>query len=165
VHPLFGDDEDRWYFLGLLGTVTREIGWRCLAFCLMGTHYHLVLEERDVPLSRGMHLLNGRYAVAVNARYGRSGHLFRSRFSDTSIDSESHLLSALRYVALNPVDAGLSTSPEEWPWSSYGQLIGVARGWSFMSTAWTLSLFAPHRSASARSRSCGSSWSRCQAPE
>jgi|SRR5581483_1599283 len=109
----------------------------------MSTHYHLLLEEREIPLWRGMRLLNGRYAVAYNERHARTGHLFRGRYRDTVIADEAHLLMALRYVARNPVDAGLCASPADWPWSSYGRLIGTAPGWSFVSTAWTLSLFAP----------------------
>ena len=31
---------------------------------------------------------------------------------------EDHLLAALRYVALNPLKAGLVTRAEDWPWSS-----------------------------------------------
>jgi putative transposase len=150
---LYADDHDRWRFIGILGDVTREIGWRCLAFCLMNTHYHLLIEEREVPVSRGMRLLNGRYATSHNMRHRRVGHLFNGRYRDMPIDSEEHLLSAIRYVALNPVAAGMCAKPEEWPWGSYGQLVGAARGWSFVSTTWTLSLFAPEpRRAAALAR-------------
>ena len=31
---------------------------------------------------------------------------------------EDHLLAAFRYVALNPVKAGLVAQPQDWPWSS-----------------------------------------------
>jgi REP element-mobilizing transposase RayT len=147
ARPLYADDHDRWYFVGRLGDVTREIGWRCLGFCLMETHYHLILEEGDVALSKGMRLLNGRYATAFNERHGRRGHVFEGRYRDRTIDDESHLLAAIRYVARNPVDAGACGRPHEWPCSTYGHLIGAARGWSFVSTAWLLALFAPQRAA------------------
>jgi putative transposase len=35
------------------------------------------------------------------------------------IDSECYLLACYRYVELNPVRAGMTTSPGEYPWSSY----------------------------------------------
>jgi putative transposase len=142
--PLYEDDEDRWRFLGILSDVTREIGWRCLAFCLMTTHYHLLVQERDAPISRAMRLLNGRYVVAFNKRHARVGHLLNGRYRDTPITEESHLLAAVRYVALNPVEAGLCSRPESWPWSSYRELIGEARPSSFVSSAWLLALFSPH---------------------
>ena len=143
--PLFDDDADRWRFLGVLSDVTREIGWRCLAFCLMTTHYHLLVEERDLPIWRAMRLLNGRYAVAFNKRHERVGHLMNGRYRDTSIETEEHLFRAMRYIALNPVEAGLCSHPEDWPWSSYRQLLGLATPASFVSTAWTLAQFAPQR--------------------
>ena len=57
------------------------------------------------------------------------------------LENDAHLLSALRYVALNPVQAGLCAAPAAWPWSSYGQLVGVDRPASFVSRAHALSLF------------------------
>jgi REP element-mobilizing transposase RayT len=145
TRPLYADDHDRWFFIGRLGDVTREIGWRCLAFCLMDTHFHLVVEQGEVPLWRGMRLLNGRYAAAFNERHGRRGHLFEGRYRDTPVEDESHLLTTIRYVARNPVDAGVCRRPQDWPWSTYGQLVGARRGWSFVSDAWLLALFAPPR--------------------
>jgi REP element-mobilizing transposase RayT len=152
--PLFEDDDDRWRFLGILGEVTREIGWRCLAFCLMTTHYHLLVQERDAPIWRAMRLLNGRYVVAFNKRHGRVGHLLNGRYRDTPIEKEEHLFAALRYIALNPVEAGACGRAEDWPWSSYPQLVGLARPSRFVSRTWVLAQFAPHpREAMRRARS------------
>jgi REP-associated tyrosine transposase len=143
--PLFEDDHDRWRFLGILGDVTREIGWRCLAFCLMTTHYHVLVEEREVPIWRAMRLLNGRYAVAFNKRRQRTGHLLNGRYRDTPVEDDAHLLSTIRYIARNPVEAGLCLRAEDWSWSSYPQLIGAARPSSFVSNARLLGLFGPDR--------------------
>jgi REP element-mobilizing transposase RayT len=66
---LFGDDDDRRLFLNLLSRVIARWEWDCYAFCLMDTHYHVVLETPRVMLSLGAHYLNGRYAKAFNARY------------------------------------------------------------------------------------------------
>ena len=46
-----------------------------------------------------------------------TGHLWQDRFSSYAMD-ESHLMSAVRYVELNPCDAGLVDSPYDWAWSS-----------------------------------------------
>lgn len=56
---IFRDDHDRRRFLALLAHVVERHSWRCHAFCLMGTHYHLVIEATRADLSAGMHLLNG----------------------------------------------------------------------------------------------------------
>jgi len=145
ARPLFADDADRWRFIGLLSDVTREVAWRCLSFCLMETHYHLLVQEGETPLSRAMRLLNGRYVTQYNHRHGRRGHLFEARYRDRLVSTEEHLLAAVRYIARNPLEVSACVRPEDWRWGSYGQLVGAARGWSFVSTAWTLALFAPER--------------------
>ena len=115
---LFVDDVDRVTFVRLLGeTVARE-RWSCEAFCLMGTHYHVLVDASRSALSRGFHGLNGRYAQGFNRRHRRSGHLFGARFSCWVVGTEDHLRTACRYVLLNPVRAGLCARPEDWPWSA-----------------------------------------------
>lgn len=120
---IYLDDADRRTFLALLGTVVERFRWRMHAFCLMSTHYHLVLEARQAALSRGMHRLNGVYAESFNQRHGRFGHLFADRFSSRVIDDERHLLAVCAYVIRNPVRAGMCARPEEhvpWVASRYG---------------------------------------------
>ena len=138
---MFRDDGDRWLFLGLLGDVTRACGWRCLGWCLLTNHYHLLVQEGAKPLWSGMHLLHSRYVRAFNERHCRQGHVFGERYRVATIDGDAHLLMAIRYLARNPLEAGLCTTPDEWPWSSYAQLVGTARAMSFLSRAHALSLF------------------------
>jgi putative transposase len=150
AQSIFIYDQDRFRFLSRLDSVTRRSAWRCLAFCLMTTHYHLVIQVRETNLSTGMHWLNGGYARDFNTRHGRRGHVFEARFADRPIADDSHLLDAIRYVALNPVRAGLVRRPEDWPWGSYGALVGERRDWSFVASAWVLSLFSPRRADAIR---------------
>jgi REP-associated tyrosine transposase len=46
-----------------------------------------------------------------------TGHLWQGRFSSVAMD-EVHFVTALRYVALNPVRARLVERAQEWRWSS-----------------------------------------------
>ena len=71
----------------------------------MTNHYHFVVEGRRELVSRGMHRLNGLYAEAFNAKYGRSGHLWGDRFALWQVRDEEHLEATCRYVLLNPVRA------------------------------------------------------------
>ena len=75
----------------------------------MSTHYHLVVESTCDNLSRGLHQLNGRHALAFDHRHRHYGHLFAERYSVRVIESEEYLYDACSYVLLNPVKAGLST--------------------------------------------------------
>jgi putative transposase len=117
ARSIFLDDEDRRAFLRLLRLAARRHGWTCHAFCLMGTHYHLVLETTRVSLSAGLHRLNWLYALHFNGKHGRFGHVFADRFSSRAIESEEYLFEACAYVLLNPVKAGLCNNVEDWPWS------------------------------------------------
>jgi putative transposase len=115
---VFCDDADRVLFLRLLSETVDRHKWTCHAFCLMGTHYHLVVETSQAALSRGLHRLNGLYAQLFNRRHDRSGHLFGGRFHAWVLDDEEHFRHACEYVAQNPVRAGLCRQAEDWPWSS-----------------------------------------------
>jgi putative transposase len=109
--PIFRDDEDRRSFLRVFADTVTRFRWRCHAFCLMGTHYHLVVETTRSRLSAGVHRLNGLHAQRFNRRHGRRGHLFGDRFAAWLVETDEHLRAACRYTVENPVRAGLASAP------------------------------------------------------
>jgi putative transposase len=99
-----------------------------MGWCLMPNHCHLILvPANETGLAEAMGRLHWRYAKFVNARAGRTGHLFQERYGSVVMD-ESHLVAALAYADANPVRAGLVRRPEDWPWSSARQHLGLAAG-------------------------------------
>jgi REP element-mobilizing transposase RayT len=116
---IYHDEDDRRQFLHLCDRVARKRTWRMLAYCLMTNHFHLVIETPAPNLSVGMHQLNGVYAKYFNDRHSVDGHLFDRRFGSLLVESEAHLSEVLRYVAFNPVRAGLCAHPSQWRWSSF----------------------------------------------
>jgi REP element-mobilizing transposase RayT len=134
-------DSDRTDFLRCLAEVIARHELRCLAYCLMTNHYHLVLQTADGQLSRAMKALNGRYALRFNRRHGRDAHLFKNRFGAVRQETESQLLWTVRYTIRNPVKQGLCSSPEEWRWSSYRASIGLDRIPPFLDADRLLSYF------------------------
>ena len=114
---IYLDDIDRKSFMTILGRVVATHEWKCHAFCLMTTHYHLIVETDQPNLSRGMRRLNGGYAQSFNERHDRREHVFGGRYSVYVIDRDDHLEASCLYVLENPVRAGLSEKPSEWPWS------------------------------------------------
>jgi len=142
---VFLDDADRIAFLDVLARVVERFGCVCHAYCLMGNHYHLVLETPLGNLSAGMRQLNGLYAQYFNRRHGRCGHLFQGRFRAILVEKETYLLAVARYVVRNPVRAGLCREAGEWQWSSYRATAGHVECPSFLCTDWLLSRFAPTR--------------------
>ena len=121
--PLFHDDQDRSFFLRRLRDVARQRAWRCLSYCLMGNHIHLVVETLEPTLGAGMRDLESLYARVFNARHGHSGTTIEARYGTRIVQSDEYFAQLLRYVALNPVKAGLAGAPESWRWSSHAALV------------------------------------------
>jgi REP element-mobilizing transposase RayT len=113
------DDDDRLRFLVIRDRVVRRYKWRLHAYCLMTNHFHLLLETPEPNLSAGMQRLNSAYATYFNMRFAHVGHLFQQRFASRLIESEEYFVEVLRYIAFNPVRAGLCEHPSDWPWSSF----------------------------------------------
>ena len=121
---IFIDDTDRALLLALLAKALRDNEARAYAFCLMGNHYHVVLQTARPNLSTLMHRVNSHYSRTFNRRHGRRGHLFDGRFKAVHVDRDAYLLEVCRYVDLNPVRAGLVDTPAQWRWSSYRAHVG-----------------------------------------
>jgi REP element-mobilizing transposase RayT len=117
--PIYEDDADREAFLALLAQALERFEASVFAYCLMGNHYHLVLQTHRPNLSRLMRHLNGVYTQRYNRRHRKVGHLLQGRFHAVVVDEEPYFLEVCRYVDLNPVRAGLVRHPREWAWSSY----------------------------------------------
>ena len=141
----FRDPADRRRLLAQLDAVVDCYQWTCGSYCLMGTHFHLIVHTPEPTLSRGMQHLCGSYAQWFNWKYGRRGHLFGRRFGSVNIVTDEHLLEAHRYVALNPVRAGLCKRPESWRWGSFRALVGLEAPQAFLDIDGVLGLFASRR--------------------
>jgi putative transposase len=116
---IFLNQRDRELYLAALGEVTVKSGWSCLAYCLMDTHMHLLIETPEPNLGSGVGRLHTLYAQGFNKAYRRCGHVFQGRFGSVLMRSDEQLLQVARYIALNPVEAGLCARPDEWRWSSH----------------------------------------------
>jgi REP element-mobilizing transposase RayT len=120
---IFRNDHDRSFFLQELEVVAGRYRWAWLAYCLMSNHCHLVIETPERTLGVGMRQLASRHAQTFNRRHGTYGHVFQGRYGSVLVDSDIYLAQLLRYVALNPVNAGLCTDPAEWQWSSHRYML------------------------------------------
>jgi putative transposase len=124
---LFVGDEDREDFLARLAANCERFELALLSYTLMGSHYHALVRIPDARLSQALQRLHSDYSRRHNRRHGRSAHLFRAHPVTREIGSDAQLLAACRYLALNPVEAGLVTDPLDWPWSSTRAHAGLER--------------------------------------
>lgn len=137
--PYFLDDLDRAIWLRLFADTISKFNWRCIAVCLLTTHWHAIVDIPDGSLARGMHRQVGRYSRRFNERHLRTGYLVRDRYWSRRKADARALLEAYRYVARNPVEAGLVRRPDEWRWSSYGAMVNGTEGFDFVNADLVLS--------------------------
>ena len=117
--PIFEDDADRNALLAVVEHGLKRHDAILFAYCLMGNHYHFVLQTQQPNLSRLMRHINGVYTQIYNRRHRKVGHLFQGRFKAVLVDRDAYFLEVCRYVDLNPVRASMVRHPKDWPWSSY----------------------------------------------
>ena len=138
-------DGDRELWLEVFSEVCRRFNWVCHAFCLMGNHYHLLVETPEGNLSLGMRQLNGVYTQRFNRTHNRVGHVFQGRYKSIVVDKENYLLELARYIVLNPVRAGMVRAAHDWRWSSYRATAGLTAATHWLQTGWILSVFSDQR--------------------
>jgi putative transposase len=136
---MFLDDRDRFNVLDRLRETAELYHWQVWSYCLMGTHWHMLLRTPGT-LSRGMQRLNTQFSRRFNARHGRSGHSIRHRFMSVPVESDNHLRELTRYLPLNPVRAGLAPTAELWPWSSYHHELAPADAPGWLRSSWSLDI-------------------------
>lgn len=126
--PVFIDDTDRARFLETLGEACGKTGWHVHAYCLMGNHFHLVMETPRANLVAGMRWLLGTYTMRFNRRHRLCGHLFSGRYKSLLVDGSGsgYLKTVCDYVHLNPVRARLLPVGERlatYRWSSWPEYL------------------------------------------
>jgi putative transposase len=126
--PIFKDDVDRKEFMSTLEEACDKTGWQVHALCLMGNHFHLVVETPQGNLVAGMKWLLGTYTGRFNRRHKLFGHLFSGRYKALIVDGSGtgYLKTVCDYVHLNPARAKL-LRPEQplraYPWSSWPEYL------------------------------------------
>jgi putative transposase len=110
---IFSDDRDRQRFLETLTESCQKTGWQVHAYCLMHSHFHLVLETPQANLVAGMKWLLGTYTSRYNRWHKEFRHLFSGRYKALIVDGsgDGYLKTVCDYVHLNPARAKLLKPP------------------------------------------------------
>ena len=118
---IFQKPEDYRAFLQVLKLAQAKVPMNILAYCLMPTHFHLMLKPNSGPdMSQFMHYLSMTHASRWHTHYHTTGTgpLYQGRFKSFPIQEDDHLLTVMRYIERNPLRAGLVDQAEQWRWSS-----------------------------------------------
>ncbi len=129
--------DDRYYqvFLKTLAEAHQRFYCVIHAYCLMGNHYHLLLETLHANLGRIMRHINGVYTQRYNWLKKTDGSLFRGRYKAILVDIDAYLLQLSRYIHRNPIDMKepVVCDLAKYQWSSYPAYIAkvTAPSWLF----------------------------------
>lgn len=147
---IFIDDTDRKKFLSYIQTSYERYNPVFHAYCLMDNHYHILLETPEGNLSRIIRHINGAYTTYFNSRHKRSGHLFQGRYKSVIVEADEYAAELSRYIHLNPVRAGITKQPEQYPWSSYRYYLNNKHIPKWLDVDFILGYFSKRKSVAKR---------------
>ena len=139
--PIYLDEYDKEHFLATVADSVDEDQIIVHAYCLMGNHWHGLIETPLGNVADALHRINWTHACRFNRRHGFRDHVFGTTYHDELIHSDAHFLEVVRYIALNPCEAGVCRRPEDWSWSSYAGMLGLADLPPFVDAAEVLASF------------------------
>lgn len=85
-----------------------------LAYCLMPTHYHLLIKEKmKGGISAYMSKLQNAFTRFYNTKLRRSGQIFLGHFKSKPLTSEDMFRHVARYIHLNPYSSGIVENTDE----------------------------------------------------
>lgn len=121
---IFNKISEKQYFLDQLQHQVDEGKVSIVAYCLMDNHVHLMINSDLKSMSESLKWINIKFAGRYNYKYERIGHVFQDRYKSEIINTEEHLIQALRYIHNNPVAAKMVYKASEYIWSSYNHYVG-----------------------------------------
>lgn len=143
---LFVDKDDYQQFIDLLQETADLFNVNVAAYCLMPTHYHLMLQTPDANLSRCMRHLNGVYTQRYNVGHGCDGTLFRGRYKSILVDADSYVLQLIRYIHRNPLKTRLVKRLDQYVWSSHKGYLSKAKKWNWLYKHFVLLMLTAQKS-------------------
>jgi REP element-mobilizing transposase RayT len=94
----------------------ERTGVQIAAVVVMSNHHHVLVLDVEGKISDFMHCLHRLSAKAVNAGQGQWESLWSShRPHLLRLGDDGDIVAKIAYIAANPVEAGLVSSPREWP--------------------------------------------------
>ena len=133
--PVFENRADVRYFLSRLARAVRRAELEVHAYCVMMTHYHLLVRSPLGQMSEGMRRVQNEFVRNFNRLRRRDGPLFRGRFRSKPVTSLVYRHTLVRYIDFNPVEAGLIRVPSEFPHGS-ARHYATGRGAPWLERSW-----------------------------
>ena len=115
---IFYPDEIKLMFLAVVKEAKCKFHFSLTNFCIMNNHFHIMIKPgQGENLSRIMQWILSVFALRFNKRLGYTGHVWYDRFKSKIVAGFSDFLHTFRYIALNPVRAGIVGNPLAYPFN------------------------------------------------
>lgn len=118
-NPIYEDEADKAMFFNLLLSAKEKYDFEILYYVLMDNHYHMILEAGDISISKALQYLHTSYSKYYNKKYNRSGGNYEGRYTSKLVTSQRYYYQLLKYLAHNPVEAGIVKNAKDYKWSSH----------------------------------------------
>lgn len=118
---LFKEDSDKIKFLNVISKYKLKYDFKVYAYCIMGTHYHLMVFCNNADINQFMKSIDQCYAQYYNLKYERHGHVFQDRFNSILLSkgSDVDILRLSAYIHNNPKNLkSLNGNVKNYPFSS-----------------------------------------------
>src|SRR5579862_9867580 len=99
---IFADDDDRAALSELVARVSAHCATEVHAFCWLNIQILMVLQVRDISLSRVMRRIASQHARRFNQKVGYKGSLFRHSHRAELLPDNVSLLNAVAAIHLSP---------------------------------------------------------------
>jgi REP element-mobilizing transposase RayT len=115
---IFFDKRDKIYFCENLYVYAKRYHIKVEAYCLMRNHFHMILRTGARPhdLSRFMQAFMTKFAMHMNKKFGKVGHVFQGRYKAKHIPTKQDLRRVRKYIQNNPIKEGWVEDPDDYRW-------------------------------------------------
>ena len=144
---IFKEEADYEYFEELMCFYAKSFGVTIHNYCLMGNHYHLLIEITGENLSKFMRQLNMNYSIYFNKKHKRVGHLWQGRFKSWYVTDEAYLYTLMRYIEQNPLKSNIVKDIADYPYSSYHYFLNYQEIPKCLKDSWIVENYKEDREA------------------
>ena len=116
---IYDDIMDKKMFFKILVETKTKYDFQILYYVLIDNHYHLLLEAGDIPISKSIQILNTAYSKYYNKKYNRTGTVYGGRYTASLVTDTRYYYQLLKYIANNPVKAGIVKNQSDYRWSAH----------------------------------------------
>jgi putative transposase len=113
---LLQSERNAMLFIDVLRSYVAVRKFQINDFVVMPDHVHLLITVRgEMTVEKAVQFIKGGFSYRLKREFGYAGEVWQPGFSEERVDDRRSFLQHRKYIAENPVKAGLANSPEEFP--------------------------------------------------